>query len=353
MLPSEAATPGVHIAWKSFSAHDSSFSIRHGLRGGSVDDSTHRRSWKQTMAALRAAYSASDIRALRRAVSIGRHGDSRSRLTFGAIETVYPLSPLLKIAEELDERIADDGLHNACRDVMHKHVDCTSRIHPRAAEVVSNEAIIFYGNHPSMLTPFLMAASVDRDDLRFVSTEYVRHLIPQLRDYSYPVELSLTAMGKQIRRGGLKRWMVGLLLSLLHHVPPREQSKAINRESLQAAADHVRDGGSVLICPDGGGKRLSRWYPGLGVLIKAAMRSPRPVYLIPIHERHSSNHRIVSTLLNGPISRFKRRFVYRRRIVVELAQPIRLDRAEVSEKTPVELTLLLRLRYAAQFKGAR
>lgn len=318
-----------------------------------MDDPVLCPTWKQTMAALRSAYSARDIAALRRTVTAARDSSTRTRLTFRAIEAVYPLSPLLAIAEELDEAIAEEGLHAACRRVMEQQVDWTPRVHPDAADVMANAAVIFYGNHPSMLTPFLMAGAVDRDDLRFVSTEYVRHLIPSLIDYSYPIELSLTAMGNQIRRGGLKRWMVGLLLSRLHRVPPKEQSRAINRESLKAAADHVQSGGSVLICPDGGGKRLSRWYPGLGILIKAAMRSPRPVFLIPIHERQSSNHRIVSSLLNGPIARFKRRFVYRRPVMFELGKPIRLDEAEVSSRTPLELTSWLRLRYAAQFRGVR
>jgi hypothetical protein len=304
------------------------------------------------MARLRSAYQAYDIEGLYQAVRDSLAAPLQVRIVFRAIESFYPLSKLLAIAGELDRAIGRRGLHAGCRQVMARYVDCTLSVDPRAAEVMSDAAVIFYGNHPSMLTPFLMAGSVAREDLRFVSTDYVRHLIPRLREYSFPIERSLTKVANQVRRGGITRWMVGALLSCVHPVLPREESRTINRRSLGAAADYVRGGGSVFICPDGGGKRLRHWYPGIGVLIKSAMESSRPVYLIPLHERNSSNHRVTCTLLSGPIAWTKRKFFYRRPVVLEFAAPIRLDKAAVQQQSPLELTAWLRTHYFSAFGKA-
>ncbi|MCK5246079.1 hypothetical protein KAR02_04235, partial [Candidatus Bipolaricaulota bacterium] len=77
------------------------------------------------------------------------------------------------------------------------------------------------------------------------------------------------------RRSGWQRALVYRLLSLVHDMPSPKDTRASNRASLAAGADHIREGGSAVICPGGGVKATDRkWYAGIGSLVKQLQQSP-------------------------------------------------------------------------------
>jgi len=252
-------------------------------------------SFATALSEMQASFRDGDIAGLRKAYLKARSDNFFLRHLLRLIERFYPVA-----SRETLERIG---------------IDWEYRLPKETEEVLRSARVIFYGNHPSMLTPFLIAARLDRTDIRILMMGYVGHLIPSLSRLILPLELPLNRPLTELRRGGMKHLLALWLVSRL------------NRRSLKAAIDHVRSGGCVAIFPAGGGRANRRWYPGIGTLVKdlAKESTDRPIYLVPIREYNSSNHRVYASLAKTKAARIRRRLLYRRPVRIEFADPIRLD----------------------------
>jgi 1-acyl-sn-glycerol-3-phosphate acyltransferase len=259
---------------------------------------------------------------------------------------------MLEAAEYLDREIASSGLGKASKDTLERiGIEWESHLPKGSSEIIRSAPVIFYGNHPSMLTPFLIAAGVDRTDIHLLMMSYVGHLIPSLSRLILPLELPLNRPLLELYRGGLKRIIALWLVSRLHDVPQRTLAKAINRRSLEAAVAHVRAGGSVAIFPAGGGRANRRWYPGIGTLVKELTRSStdRPVYLVPIREYNGSNHRVYASVAKTKAAQIRRRLLYRRPVRIEFADPIRLDGLPIDPDSSHRIAAWLKEHYDRLF----
>jgi hypothetical protein len=301
---------------------------------------------------MRDAYEASDIVGLIRAYQEAPRDSRLLRVALSLLESFYPVPAFLELAAHLDRNIGEDGLHEGCQRFFQEigfGWECD--LPGPHKEIAETHPVIFFGNHPSLLTPFLVAASVDRSDLHYFSTTYVSRLIPSFERISYPMEVPLTRSWTEWRRGGWKRVLAYRLISLLHDLPEAEETKTINHSSLALGASHVRRGGSVMICPGGGGKQDRRWYPGIGSLVKSLQQSPgdREAYLVPIREENCTNKRVYAHLMSGPMARLKESVLYRGPVRITIADPIPLSRI-VSPSSTVEQTVeLLRAYYNSLF----
>jgi hypothetical protein len=252
----------------------------------------------------------------------------RSRL-FGvltaAIERIYPVREFLRLAADLfDPAIGEYGLHGGCRrilDALPLEWECV--LPQGAIDRLRTAPVIFYGNHPSLLTPFLLAASIDREDVSFLSTSYVRRLIPSFRDYCLRLEVSLTRSWTEWRRGGLRRALAYRLLSLIHAVPSPAEAKRINRQAIEDALARLRAGESIMIIPGGGGKRDRKWFPGIGIIARRLVEEPgrEPAWVVPVREENSSNQRLYAMLMHGILARARRRRFDRLPVRFLLAAP--------------------------------
>jgi len=316
-----------------------------------------RGSFRSALRELRRVYAHEDAGPLVDAYDEARRRSRMFRVLAAVLEHIYPVRGFLTHAAELlDRAIAGEGLHAGCRralDTLSFEWEC--RVPEAHEQTLRSAPIIFYGNHPSLLTPFLVAAGVDREDLHFMSTSYVSRLIPSFRQYSFRLEVPLTRSWTEWKRGGLRRVLAYRLLSLLHAVPSSGDAKAINRRALGDAATSLRNGGSVMIVPSGGGKRDRYWFPGIGILARSLMEQPgsEPVYIVPVREENCSNKRIYAALLRGPLARAKRRFLYSRPVLLTFAAPTPLIDVVGGASTVDDAVVALRGHYERAFRVAR
>jgi hypothetical protein len=309
-------------------------------------DDPERRSFRAALCGLRRAYAQEDGGHVITAYEEAQRRSWTFGLLAAVLERVYPVRAFLRLAADLfDPAIGQEGLHAGCRRILNSlPFDWNAVLPSEGEERLRTAPVIFYGNHPSLLTPFLVAACVDREDLAFMSTSYVRRLIPSFRKYCLRLEVSLTRSWTEWRRGGLRRVLAYRLLSVLHAVPRPDEAKEINRRAIGDAVDFLQSGGSVMIIPGGGGKRDRDWFPGIGLIAKRLVENPgaEPVWVAPIREENCSNKRIYATLLSGPFARVRRRRNDRHPVCIRIAAPTRLT--EVIGKTPSVTSAVAALR---------
>jgi hypothetical protein len=308
------------------------------------------RSARTALLRMRRAYGSGNITDLISAYERAPQDSRLLRVGLALLESVYPVGAFLRLASGLDRNIAEHGLHEGCRRSLRDlAIDWECDLPEDRREIVETHPVVFFGNHPSLLTPFLVAASVDRPDLHYFSTSYVCRLIPSFGRISHPMEVPLTRSWTEWRRGGWRRVLAYRLVSLLHDMPDAEETKAINLLSLQLGASHVRQGGSAMICPGGGGIHDHRWYSGIGSLVKDLQQAPgdRDVYLVPVREENCTNKRVYAHLMNGPVARLKESVLYRGPVRVTIANPIPLSGLASPSSTAEQIVELLRAHYNA------
>jgi len=275
------------------------------------------------------------------------------RLIGRLIELAYPLRAALAWAGRIERSIARQGLPKASQRFLQASIGSWGvSISPLATSTFSDGPTIFYGNHPSLLTPFLVAAQLDRDDFRSVSTKYVCHLLPSFGKLSYPVEVPLIRPLPEWQFGNLRRSLIFALVALLRRQHPLEEVRAANRQSIQQAAEHVRDGGCLIICPDGGEQRRRDWYPGIGIIAKRLVEQgvADRVRLVPFCEMNSSNHRINAILRHGPIARMRRAWFADKPVRIVFGDPLMLSQVAPQERTVEQIVRDLFHRYREAFE---
>jgi len=242
-----------------------------------------------------------------------------------ALELFYPVGRVLDLAAEVDSRIGRDGLAAASRWLLDTWAPgWEAEVSPATAEVLATKPVLVYGNHPSLLTPFLVAATAGRPDLRIVSASFLDRLLPHYARWAFSVELPVRNWGEQLRRGGVSRLLLAWLIQYLTPPQPEERRKAANLRALAAAARHVRSGGALLIAPSGWTLRPRPWLPGIGRIVRSLEDAPGPegYWLVPFREEHTSDARTRATLGRGPLARLKRRLVYRYPVTIRYGPPV-------------------------------
>ena len=312
-----------------------------------------RHSFRDSLDSLRLAYSEGDAKEFHDAYVDAKKTSRLLSVALPLFEHVYPVRRFLALAAQLEASMAKHGLHTGCQRFFQElsipwHCDLPASIR----EIAEKAPVIFFGNHPSLFTPFLTAASVNRSDFRLFSTKYVCNLLPTVRAASFPMEVPLTRSWTEWRRSGWQRALVYRLISLVHDMPSPEEIRLGNRVSLIAGAEYIRQGGSAIICPGGGGKAKDRkWYAGIGSLVKQLQQSPgeHRIYLLPFHEENCSNKRIYAHIQNGPISRLKNAAFYRGPIRIRFAEPIPITEVGTPDSTVQQIVELLKVYYESLF----
>jgi len=249
------------------------------------------------------------------------------RTMWRLVDFASPISSLLTLASDLDRRIGGVGLSAAANAMIEiLQLSWEKRLPREGAEILSTAPLLIYGNHPSMLTPFLIAAALNRSDLRIVALGYVGKLVPNLEPYLLP----LLASQRRTLRGRSRSGMAhALSLSLIYHLDGQLNSNVArnqNQATLSKATEHILGGGAAMIFPGGGGKEPRGWFPGIGVIAAklAQVAGSDTVYLAAVRISNSSNSRVYSLLSEKPLSRIRRRLLYRQPIQLTFEKPIPL-----------------------------
>lgn len=267
-----------------------------GLRPGTW---THRRDAgvRGSLSRLRHAYQHGGLRAVGDEHVRAAEWSVTYRRIGSLIEGVCPVRGLLRLCADLDDALAGASLPEAATAVLSRLPDrWETPVADGARDLLRDRPLLVYGNHPSMLTPFLVAAALERDDIKILAHRYVTTLVPGMKDYVLPLEPTHRVSS---RRRGLMNPAHALSLSALRRLDQTaglDEAREANRAALDAGVRHVLAGGALVIFPDGG-REGGRWYPGLGRLAVALQGSG--ALLVPVHEGGSSNRRIYSALRRG------------------------------------------------------
>jgi hypothetical protein len=254
-----------------------------------------RLSSRQAVRRVRRAYTAARTGGLQVAYADVRWRTRAIRPLLALADRLYPMTEAVHFAGEMDQRIRDDGLAAACSSGVERlGLDCEFVMSDATRSVLASRPVIVYGNHPTLLTPFLIGAAVRRPDLRFFMMSYVGRLIPELRQYMLPLEISSTRSWREWRRGGNRRVVAHWLTQVLEKGRGPVDAKPSNRQTLGRGAQHVCGGGCVVIFPSGGGRRDRAWYPGIGQLALQLAGNPEApdVFLVSMREEGSSNEHV-------------------------------------------------------------
>jgi len=318
-----------------------------------VNRSQRPTSFRQTLQTLRIAYQHGDAGDLHDAYVRVMETSRALRALLSMLEHAYPVRRMLSMAARLESRLADGGLNEGCRRFFRElSIPWVCQISPEARAIAETQSVLFFGNHPSLFTPFLAAASIDREDFRVFSSKYVCHLLPSVARAAFPIEVPMTRSWTEWKRGGWQRVLIYRLIALLHSSPPAEVVREANQRSLEQGAAYIRSGGSAILCPGGGGKTRDRkWYSGIGSLVKQLQDQPceRTIYLLPFREENCSNKRIYTEIQRGPVSRLKRALVYRRPICIRFGNPIPVAQIGDPESSVQQVVDLLKAMYESLF----
>lgn len=273
------------------------------------------------------------------------------RALLATVERFYPMSGIIRFAGEVDRGIRGWGLSTGCRAAADRLGLPYEFVIPETTrEVLAQSPAIIYGNHPTLFTPFLVGAAVDRPDLRFFMLSYVGRLIPALRAYMLPLEASAPRRFTEWRRGGTRRMIAYWLTSLLERGRAREEPKSVNQRRLMQGVDHVRGGGCVVIFPNGGGRGDRRWYPGVGVVAAALARGEGDrVTLVPMREEGSTNHHVYTLFRHAGKPNPSEGLPGLTPIRIRFGEPVRLSDLASSGSTPGEIVTRLHAHYETVF----
>jgi hypothetical protein len=278
---------------------------------------------RSIVADLKGALAVGGIEAMAETHSAAVRSCLSYRLFCGLLNLAYPATSLLELMKNLDRRIGELGVTGASKALLGTLPTSWSAEFPAEEEArIKGRPVVVFGKHGSILTPFLVAASLDRADLKMLGASYVARLGPNVAALTYPVHLPIPTLRRAARKGVLLRlgaWLTAKLDCPIDKDVARER----NRTSIAGAAEHVRRGGALLIAPDARNPK-AKWRSGIGLLIARLVQdgdASRDACLVP-YRIWASITGVFHLLSCNPALRALGRWEYRRPIRVVFGEPI-------------------------------
>ncbi len=323
----------------------------NGRGGSSVEGEGLPQSWKDVLARFGQALSEEGSAGLASVYDSVAQGPMRFRAAVRAIEWVFPLKRVVTMGAEFNARIARNGLSEASRWLLaDSGVPWKAEFPESGRDLLDSGPLVIYGNHPSLATPFILAAVLEHPRLGYISSAYVNKLLPAMVPHLFAVELIRHQQVRNRPGSGAAHLIAHMLLADIYERPSREVARAANREVISNAAKHVTQGGALVIYPAGGGKdRL--WYPGIGRLCSDLLReAEHTLYLVPVRVDYNSHARVYCALSDKRYARRKTRRFNRRPVLLRLARPLPFrDLEQLQDASSQEIAAVLQQHYNMLF----
>lgn len=324
----------------------------HGGRQQSMqEEPALPRTWKDVLARFGQALSEEGASGLASTYESLARGPMRFRAALRAIEWVFPLGRVVSMGAEFDARIGRDGLCEASRWLLSEsRIPWKAEFPETGRDLLESGPLVIYGNHPSLATPFILAAVLEHPRLGYISSAYVTRLLPAMVPHLFAVELIRHQQVRNRPGSGAAHLVAHALLADIYERPSREVARAANREVIGNAARHVSQGGALVIYPAGGGKdRL--WYPGIGRLCSDLLQqAEHTLYLVPVRVDDNSHARVYCALSDKRYARRRTRRFNRRPVLLRLARPLPFQALEqLSGASSQEIAAVLQQHYNALF----
>lgn len=315
-----------------------------------------KRGLRDVLRELRDSLNTGGIDALHRAHLGCLQRSLRYRLLFGFSRLFLPITPLLDITNDLERLVGELGVHGASRAILARPpVPWEAEMPPQGELEIRQGSMIVYGTHGSILTPILLAAAINRADLKMIAASYTTKLGPNIAGCSFPVYAAQHVSVKRAGGKGLVPRALGWIASKSAEGRSREAVMQQNRVSLARAAEHVRQGGGLIIVPESRNHRET-WRLGLGRLVAELAQHPGsgPSYLVPWDIRGASITGIFQLLSHNPLARRLGRRRFRRPARIAFGEPIAVtDVVAVTGVDPAEITAYLERDYRERFSKHR
>jgi hypothetical protein len=299
------------------------------------------------VADLKMSFEVGGIKAMSQTHSAAMQSHRSYRLLCWLVDLVYPATPLLDIAKDLDCYLGERGIADGSKAILDSlPIQRLTELPKRGEDKIMASPIVVFGKHGSLLTPFLVAASLDRHDLKMLSVSYIAKLGPNVARSIYPV-LTAQSTFRNAGRVGIVPRISGWLTSRLESPVEKSVAKEQNQASLIQAAKHVRDGGALLIAPDARDPK-AEWRLGIGHLVAHLAQieaTDNSAYLVP-YRIWAPITGVFRLLSRNPILRALGTRQYRQPIRVVFGEPILL--ADVIKQTsldPAAITEFLQTHY--------
>jgi hypothetical protein len=300
-------------------------------------------------ARLKSAYSSGGAPAFREVYLAAMEESSVNRAMAKLVDRICPVSHILDWSVRLDQLIAQHGLPKASAALFEElSVPLEVRIPAGEEHILRTAPLLLYGRHPSVLTPFTMAAALGRSDLRILVAGFLSNWFPASLPFVFPVFVAHRRMWHDVVGSRPSHALALAVLCGLDESPPPPVARARNRVMLSHVVNHVRAGGSSLIFPGGSAPRDRRWFPGIGVLAKelAETEAESPVYLAPFHVENDSNARSYGAISAGRVGSARGASRNQKPVLVRFERPVPVQNVITnSAASTAAVVTLLRQRY--------
>jgi hypothetical protein len=311
-------------------------------------DRAEARTVRDVLRSLRSAYDRGGIEEFH-----GAHAEARRRsVTYkalcGLVSLAVPVAPILDEARELDQLIGELGLCAASRGVLARlRIPWQIDMPERGAQDILSAPVVFYGRRGAALTPLLLAAALDRSDLKVVAASHIAGMGANIGRYSFPVYAAARTREKGAGRRRLVPPAGARIAFLLGAAIDREDARARNRTSLVQAVDHVRHGGGLVIAPDPR-ERKGAWRQGIGVIVVGLAHDSgtRPAYVVPWSITNIPTTGVLQLLSPNPLVRAIGRMRFRHPVHVAFGEPVPVRRVvELAGYNPAKVAEYLERDY--------
>lgn len=297
-------------------------------KDGTAQHSALPRSLRQILRELSSSFDAGGIKPLHEAHLAYLQDSRRYRCLFRLVRLFLPIAPLLAITSDLERLVGELGVHGASQEVLARPPVLWEVQMPSQGESeIRAGAIVFYGTHGSILTPILLAAAIDRPDLKMIAASYIAKLGPNIAGCSFPVYPAAPVTMRRASSKGLVPRAMGWIAGKSAGDSGRDVARQLNLESLRQAAEHVRQGGALLIVPESRNRR-EPWRLGLGNLAADLARDMRlgPMYLVPWDIKGDSTTGIFQLLSRNPLATWMGRRRFRHPVRIAFGEPMPIQR---------------------------
>ena len=272
----------------------------------------------------------------------------RYRALYRLLDLAIPLTPILAIAKDLDRLVGELGASAASRGVLARlPIPWRTEMPEKGQQDVLSASVVFYGRHGSSLTPLLLAAALNRPDLKMVAASFIAKIGLNVGRCSFPIYATAQVKMKSAGRKGITPRALGWIAWKSERSLDREAARERNRASLEQAVEHVRSGGGLLIAPDPR-ERKKPWRQGIGVIVVNLAHDPgaRPAYVVPWSITGASITGLFQLLSRNPAMRALGRMRFRHPIRVAFGEPVPVRRiVEQAGYNPAKVTEVLERDY--------
>jgi hypothetical protein len=306
------------------------------------------RTIRDTLGTLQTAFDQGGVEALHAAHVASLATSFRYRTLYRLLTHMIPMTPLLAIAKDLDRLVGALGACAASRDVLARPpIPWRTEMPEKGQRDILSASVVFYGKHGSALTPLLLAAALDRPDLKMVAASHIAKIGPNVERCSFPVYAGAQVKMKSAGRKSVTPRALGWIAWKSERDIDRVEARERNRASLVQAVEHVRGGGGLLIAPDPHERKMP-WRQGIGIIVVSLAHDPgaRPAYVVPWSITGASITGAFQLLSRNPLMRALGRMRFRQPIRVAFGEPVPVRRiVEQAGYNPGKVTEVLERDY--------